>query len=703
MKIYHAICLISMVFNSMDIKAQKMPLNPFGLVYEGAITKNTPGQVHIRPVSYTLKNLKIAAAIYTPANYSSKGSYPALVIAHPNGGVKEQVSGLYAQRLAEQGFIVLVADAAYQGASEGLPRHTDIPANRIADIHGMADFILQFPGVDVNRLGLLGICGGGGYALKAAQGDKRFKRVATLSMFNTGRVRRNGFQDSQLHNIQERLVQASEARTREAVRGEISYQGTANPTDAEISQITTDLYREGYHYYYRTHAHPKSTFKYTTSSLLDLMTFDVNTQMELISQPLLMLVGSKADTRYMTDEVFLSAKQASYKELYTLSGATHIATYWQEPYVTDAIKKLAVFYTSNLEKGNSSSLFTKEEQQLIRIGSATALGNLQVLQKELAVALDAGITIRKLKEALIHVYAYAGFPRSIRGLQTLMDLVGQRKAQGIVDTLGAEASPISDQGSRYTRGKRILEQLTGVVEPTQKSGYAAFAPTIERFLKEHLFSDLFERDVLNALERELVSCAVIASIEGAEPMLKSHFSICLRLGLSYEQLQDFNKLLTGYLPRKALDSSNAVLSELMSLSTANIRTMPEERFEVFNRGERITNNNFIGTVYLQNLMDADSKNGNSIGSVTFEAGARTNWHYHPAGQIILAIDGEGYYQEKGKLKQVIKKGDVVKCPENIPHWHGASKTSHFVQVAITGREKGETVWLEAVTEAEYKN
>lgn len=93
---------------------------------------------------------------------------------------------MYAQRLAEHGYITVTADAAYQGASGGVPRNVDKPANRIEDIHGMADFISQYPGVDSTRIGLLGICGGGGYSLAAAETDKRFKSIATISMFNSG-------------------------------------------------------------------------------------------------------------------------------------------------------------------------------------------------------------------------------------------------------------------------------------------------------------------------------------------------------------------------------------------------------------------------------------------------------------------------------------------------------------------------------------
>ena len=212
----------------------------------------------------------------------------------------------------------------------------------------MADFIPRFPGVDHARLGLLGICGGGGYSLAAAQTDKRFKAIATLSMFNSGRVRRNGFKDSQLDTIQQRLRQASHARAQEAAGGKILYSGDANLTDEQIAKLPFDLYREGYEYYWKTHAHPNSTFKYTTSSLVDLMRFDATNQIELIDKPLLMIAGSKADTLYMTEDAFAKAIGTKDKELFKIDGATHIETYWVPKYVDAAMDKLTAFYARTL-------------------------------------------------------------------------------------------------------------------------------------------------------------------------------------------------------------------------------------------------------------------------------------------------------------------------------------------------------------------
>ncbi len=121
----------------------------------------------------------------------------------------------------------------------------------------------------------------------------------------------------------------------------------------------------------------------------------------------------------------------------------------------------------------------------------------------------------------------------------------------------------------------------------------------------------------------------------------------------------------------------------------------------FPKGEKITNDNFTGTVYLQMLIAADSLNATAVGNVTFEPGARSKWHSHPGGQILLVTDGVGYYQEKGQPKKTLRKGDAIKCPPNVPHWHGASADTAFVQLAVTNNDKGTVVWLDVVSDEEY--
>lgn len=167
-------------------------------------------------------------------------------------------------------------------------------------------------------------------------------------MFNSGRVRRNGFADSQLASVQQRLQQASDARAAQAAGGKIAYAGDADMSDAQIAALPFEMYRQGYEYYWRSHAHPNSTFKYTSSSLLDLMRWDATDQIALLEQPLLMVAGTAADSLYMTEDAFAKATGAKHKELFKIEGATHIETYWVPKYVDAAMGKLAPFYTKTL-------------------------------------------------------------------------------------------------------------------------------------------------------------------------------------------------------------------------------------------------------------------------------------------------------------------------------------------------------------------
>jgi alkylhydroperoxidase/carboxymuconolactone decarboxylase family protein YurZ len=144
-----------------------------------------------------------------------------------------------------------------------------------------------------------------------------------------------------------------------------------------------------------------------------------------------------------------------------------------------------------------------------------------------------------------------------------MEVLDERKAKGINDKTGADASPINDERSKYDRGKENLEKLTGAPQDGPPRGYGAFAPVMDTFLKEHLFADIFERDVLTFAERELVTVSVISAIGGAEPMLRSHLSICLNVGLTPAQLTEFVNVIKLTLGEKEANSAQTVLDEVL--------------------------------------------------------------------------------------------------------------------------------------------
>lgn len=206
---------------------------------------------------------------------------------------------------------------------------------------------------------------------------------------------------------------------------------------------------------------------------------------------------------------------------------------------------------------------SRKEQGIIRIAAITAKGDLAKLKTELNTGLDAGLTVNQIKEVLVHLYAYAGFPRSLQGLQTFMGVLDERRTKGISDSMGVEATPVNNDRSKYERGKAILEKLTGVPEKEPKTGYAAFAPEIEIFLKEHLFADIFERDVLTYAERELVTVSVLSSIGDVAPMLQSHFKICLNIGITAVQLRQFIDIIKNTIGRKTATTAEKVLNEVL--------------------------------------------------------------------------------------------------------------------------------------------
>ncbi len=221
------------------------------------------------------------------------------------------------------------------------------------------------------------------------------------------------------------------------------------------------------------------------------------------------------------------------------------------------------------QPSNEKERLTVQQVSLVRIAALTAQGDLTNLNNVLNDGLNAGMTVNEIKEALVHVYAYCGFPRSIRGLQTFMEVLKDREAKGIKDTPGREASPIHDDGNKYERGKKILSELTQAPQNSALTGYNAFAPVIDTFLKEHLFADVFERDVLTYAQRELVTISVLSAIGGVEPMLRSHLSICLNVGITSQQLKHFVTVLEPAIGREKTESARLVLHEVLQTRPRN--------------------------------------------------------------------------------------------------------------------------------------
>jgi fermentation-respiration switch protein FrsA (DUF1100 family) len=302
-------------------------------------------------VTFPSAGLKLAGHLYTPdsePDSEAGGPHPAIVVGHPGSGVKEQAAGLYARRLAEQGFVALAFDAAYQGESEGTPRGLEDPAHRVEDIKAAVSFLTTRDEVNPDRIGALGICASGGYVLPAAT-DHRIKAVGTISAVDIARQFRlgaDGAQDPAV--IQGMLDAAATARTAEA-RGEGVQSFQLFPDTAEQARALAGRHGfEGFEYYCTDRArHPRSAKFLTWSSVDHMAFFDAFRFVGLIApRPLLMIVGREAVTSWMSVEAFQKARGP--KELHWIDGASHVDLYDKEQYVGPAVVKLADFFGAHL-------------------------------------------------------------------------------------------------------------------------------------------------------------------------------------------------------------------------------------------------------------------------------------------------------------------------------------------------------------------
>ena len=194
--------------------------------------------------------------------------------------------------------------------------------------------------------------------------------------------------------------------------------------------------------------------------------------------------------------------------------------------------------STTLKSQESVTALSSRHKHFVIISSFTVKGDLEELNSAINNALDSGLSVNEIKEALVHLYAYCGFPRSIQGLKTLLSVVEERKTRGIEDEIGKTASNIDETLNKYEKGKNVLETLTGRPQTQATTGYRAFSPEMDVFLKEHLFADIFERDVLSYQDREIVTITVLINLGGVEPMLKGHMGIALNIGITESQIKE---------------------------------------------------------------------------------------------------------------------------------------------------------------------
>ncbi|MCA1567973.1 MAG: carboxymuconolactone decarboxylase family protein [Acidobacteria bacterium] len=210
---------------------------------------------------------------------------------------------------------------------------------------------------------------------------------------------------------------------------------------------------------------------------------------------------------------------------------------------------------------NNSQALNAKEQSIVTISALTATGDLEDLRKALNAGLDSGLTVNEIKEVLVQMYAYCGFPRSLNGINTFMSVLEDRKKRGITDVEGKTATPITE-GDKYERGRKTLETLTGQPQSRPAKGFGEFSPAIDRFLKEHLFADIFDSDVLNYRQREIATISALAAMPGVEPQLESHLSIGMNTGLTEAQLRQVFDLIEKNISKEQAETARKALAKV---------------------------------------------------------------------------------------------------------------------------------------------
>ncbi|VXA58118.1 putative hydrolase [Acinetobacter proteolyticus] len=289
----------------------------------------------------------LAAVINFPEGFDESKTYPAVVVSHPGGGVKEQTAGLYARKLAEHGFITIAYDASYQGASTGLPRQLENPYVRTEDVSAVIDYLTTLPYVDNNRIGAMGICAGAGYTANAAINDRRIKAVGMVSAVNIGQMFRNGWENNVKDADAIPYIQAgTDARTSDASGAEIA---TIPLAPLREEDAPNEELREAWEYYHTPRAeHPNAPGFATARSLTQIITYDAYNKAEaFFTQPLLAIAGSVAGSKWMSEDLINRAASTD-KQLYVVVGANHMSLYDKLNFVDEAVAQLVPFFSTKL-------------------------------------------------------------------------------------------------------------------------------------------------------------------------------------------------------------------------------------------------------------------------------------------------------------------------------------------------------------------